>query len=118
MVPVSLKTLENWRKLTTNTANCSLIWIFYKLANTAVSFQTKSIQNKKLINLVLENSNFISETSHNPEKIIFNFSGHELNDDKKSLPCKGLNFAIPPKRVDYADHMLPFKLLFRNINKN
>ena len=34
------------------------------------------------------------------------------------LLCKRLNFSIPPKRLDYADHMLPFELLFRDINKN
>ena len=60
----------------------------------------------------------ISETSHNPEKVIFNFSSHELSEYEKSLLCKGLNFVIPPKRLDYADHMLPFELLFRDINKS
>ena len=60
----------------------------------------------------------ISETSHNPEKVIFNISSHELSDDEKALLCKGLNFAIPPKRLDYADHMLSFELLFRDINKS
>ena len=25
---------------------------------------------------------------------------------------------IPPKRLDYADHMLPFELLVRDINKS
>ena len=42
----------------------------------------------------------------------------EFQSDEKSLLCKGLNFAILPKRLDFADHMLPFKLLFRDINKN
>ena len=55
----------------------------------------------------------ISETFHDPEKVIFNFSSHWLSDDEKSLLCKGLNFAIP-----HADQMLAFKLLFRDINKN
>ena len=38
--------------------------------------------------------NLISETSYNPEKVIFNFSNHELSDDEESLLCKGLNFAF------------------------
>ena len=59
----------------------------------------------------------ISETSHNPDKMIFNFSIHELSDDEKSLLCKGLHFSIPSKCLDYADHMLPFEL-FRDTNKN
>ena len=60
----------------------------------------------------------MSATLRDPEKVIFNFSSHDLCDDEKSLLCKGLNFSIPPKRLDYADHMLPFELLFRDINKN
>ena len=57
--------------------------------------------------------------SHEPENVIFNFSCHELSDDKKNCcSVKGLNFSIPHKHLDYADHMLPFKLLFRNIYKN
>ena len=58
-----------------------------------------------------------AEISHNLEKVIFNFSSHELNDDEKLWLCKGLKFSIPFKHLDYRDHMLPFKLLFRDINK-
>ena len=60
----------------------------------------------------------VSARSHDPEKMSFNFSSHDLSDDEKSLLCKGLNFSIPPKRLDYGDHMLPFELLFRDLNKN
>ena len=28
----------------------------------------------------------------------------------------GLNFAIPPKNVNYANYLLPVELLFRNID--
>ena len=55
---------------------------------------------------------------HDPEKVIFNFSSLELSVDEKLLLCEDLNFSIPPKQLDYADHMLPFELLFRDINKN
>ena len=27
-----------------------------------------------------------------------------------------LNFAIPPKNINYVDYLLPFELLFRNID--
>ena len=77
-----------------------------------------NINNKKLSNLVLENSNFVSGMSHDPGKMIFNFFSHDLSDDKKSLFCIGLNFLIPPKRLDYSDHMLPLELLLNDINKN
>ena len=52
--------------------------LFLNINNQKIN---KSIQNKKLSNLVLENSNLISETSHNLEKVTFNFSSHELSDD-------------------------------------
>ena len=78
----------------------------------------KRIRNKNLTYLVLENSNSCLGMSHNPEKVMFNFSSHELSDYEKSLLCKGFNFSIPPKRLAYADHILPFELLFRDINKD
>ena len=67
--------------------------------------RAKSIKNKKLSNLVFESSILISETSHDPYKVIFNFSGHELSDDKKFLVCKGLKLPITPKRLDFSDHI-------------
>ena len=96
---------------------CHVCTLFLNINNKKLN-RDKRIQNKKFSNLVLENFNLISETSHDPEKMIFNFSSHELSDDEKSLLCKGLNFSIAPKCLDYADHMLPFELLFRDINKN
>ena len=59
----------------------------------------------------------VSARSHDPEKMSFNFSSHDLSDDEKSLLCKGLNFSIPPKRLDYPDHMLPFEFLFSDIDE-
>ena len=47
--------------------------------------RTKTIQNKKLSNLVFENSNLTSKTSDNFEKVIFNFSSHEM---KNRCPVK------------------------------
>ena len=31
------------------------------------------------------------------------------------LLVKGLNFALPPKKLKYDDHLLPFELLYRDI---
>ena len=83
--------------------------LFLNINNKNLS-RAKSIQNKKF--------DLISATSHDPQKVIFNLSSHDLSDDEKSLLCKGLKFSIPPKRLDYGDHMLPFDLLFRDLNKN
>ena len=54
--------------------------------------------------------------SHDPDKVVFNFSGHVLNTTEKSLLSKELNFAIPPKNTNYADCMLPFELLYRDVD--
>ena len=88
---------------------CHVCTLFLNINNKNLS-RAKSIQNKKF--------DLISATLHDPQKVIFNLSSHGLSDDEKSLLCKGLNFSIPPKRLDYGDHMLPFELLFRDLNKN
>ena len=54
---------------------------------------------------------------HDPDKIISNFSNYTLSDDEKSLLTKGLNFALPAKKLKYADYLLPFELLYRDINQ-
>ena len=64
----------------------------------------------------MNNSYRYCATSHDPDKAIFNFSGHALNITGKPLLSKGLNFAIPPKDINYADFMLTFELLYRDID--
>ena len=73
-------------------------------------------QGKKLHSLFLNNSYHNSVISHNPDEVIFNFSSHVLNTTEKSLLSKGLNFAIPPKNINYADYMIPFELLYRDVD--
>ena len=53
-----------------------------------------------------------SKTSHDPQKVIFNYSSHVLTESEKSLLCKGLNFAIPPDKLEYSDFLLSFELLY------
>ena len=45
----------------------------------------------------------------------FNYSSYTLSKSEKSLLCKGLNFAIPPDKLEYSDYLLPFELLYRDI---
>ena len=71
----------------------------------------QNIHSKKLFNLGLE----VSKVSHDPNKIIFNYSSHNISKSEKSLLCKGLNFAIPPDKLEYSDYLLPFELLYRDI---
>ena len=71
----------------------------------------QDIHSRKLLNLGIESS----KTSHNPQKVIFNYSSHVLTESEKILLCKGLNFAIPPDKLEYADFLLLFELLYRDI---
>ena len=41
----------------------------------------------------------IIDVSHDPNKIIYNFSNYHLTDSDKSS-VRGLNFAIPPKKTE------------------
>ena len=38
-----------------------------------------------------------------------------LSKSEKRLLCKGLNFAIPPDKLEYSDYLLPFELLYRDM---
>ena len=58
----------------------------------------EDIHSKKIFDLGSENF----QTSHDPDKVIFNYSSHVLTESKKRLFCKSLNLAIPPKTLKYA----------------
>ena len=47
---------------------------------------------------------------------MLNFWSYQLSEHEKSLLSKGLNFDISPKILNYAGYILPFQLLFRDIN--
>ena len=59
----------------------------FLVSNDKNNYKIRKNQGKKLHNLFLNNSYHNSVTSHDPDKVIFNFSGHVL----KSLLSKGLN---------------------------
>ena len=97
-----------------------LKWIdFHHVCNLFLTGNDKSIskhqniQDKKFGKL----SSFVGEKvlSHDPEKVIYNFSKHNLTEAEKSVLCKGLQFALPPRKLEYADYMVSFELLFRDI---
>ena len=69
----------------------------------------------KLKNLIPNFSwDLIATSSHDPEKVIFNFSSYKLSPSDKRLLSKGLRFAIPPKQVDYSEYLTEFELLYRS----
>ena len=56
----------------------------------------------------------VATFSHDPEKVIFNFSPYKLLSSGKDLFSKGLRFAIPPKQIDYPNFMAELELLCRS----
>ena len=77
----------------------------------------ESIHNKKISHLLRSHPirHDSSTGSHDPEKIVINFSNHVLKEHEKTLLAKGLGFNIPSKRIRCDDYMLPLELLFRDI---
>ena len=47
--------------------------------------------------------------------MIFNYSSYKPSKEEKNLLAKGLNFALPPKILNYGDYFIPFELLYCNI---
>ena len=108
-----------------NSLNCKMNYIDYvHVCNTFLVSNNKNIskvketQDKKLCNLLLKNIGKTFDTCQDPDKVIFNFSSYNLSDHEKSVLCKGLNFAIPPKAIEYSELLLPFEMLFREITSS
>ena len=95
----------------------SYVCSFFLVANDKSILHHDNIQKRKLQNLLKISSNDIFSDSHNPDKVIFNFSSYELIDDEKNILCKGLNFSVKPGLIEYSEFLLPFELLFRDIKR-
>ena len=52
----------------------------------------------------------VATPSHDPEKVIFNFSSYELSSNDKDPLSKRPQFAVPPKQIDYSNFMTKFEL--------
>ena len=73
----------------------------------------KYTHKKKLSDLISGYEVNLTRFLHDPNKVVFNFSSHVLTKDEKSLLCKRLRFCIPPKKIEYADFLKQFELLYR-----
>ena len=56
----------------------------------------------------------VATSSRDPEKVIFNFSSHELTSSEKHLLSKELRFTIPPRQIDYSGYLAKYELLYRS----
>ena len=76
----------------------------------------KRIQEKKFINPLSYTPEGHS-TTHDPDKVVFNYSILSLSEADKTLLSKGLNFALPENVIAYDEFMLPYEVLYRGIQK-
>ena len=77
-------------------------------------FKCKYKRRKKLRYLIPGYEGNPTRFSHDPNKVIFTFSSHDLTEHQKNLHCKGFRFSIPPKRIDYGGFLIQFELLYRS----
>ena len=85
----------------------------FLVGNDSKLVKIKQIHYKKLHALGKDNS----IGAHDPDKVIFNYSSYKLSDIEKKVLVRGLNFALPPVKLNYADYLTPFELLFRDVSK-
>ena len=85
----------------------------FLVGNDSKLSKVRDVHNKKLHNLGLENR----YECHDTDKVIFKYSSYKLSDLEKNLLAKGLNYALPPIKLNYGDYMTPFELFYRKIRK-
>ncbi len=89
------------------------IHVTSKLSRSIVSSlaQQQGVQERKFERLLSEKA----RTSVDPSKVIFNLSSHVLSPAQKKLLSRGLNFALPPRKLSDHDYLTPFELLYRSV---
>ena len=86
------------------------ILCLFLVGNDSKLSKVRDVHNKKLHNLGLQNR----YQCHDP---VFNYSSYELSDLEKRLLAKGLNYALPPVKLNYGDYMTLFELFYCEIQK-
>ena len=76
--------------------------------NVKIAKQIESTQNTKLSKILEENP------KHSAKDLIYNFSSRSLTSSQEAILMKGLNYALPPKKLIYEDYLLNFELFFRS----
>ena len=74
--------------------------------------QHQRTQDRKLFRL---SSKAKKESSLDPNSVVFNFSQRLITDEEKEILSKGLNFSIPPNKLDYCAFLAPFEILHKQL---
>ena len=64
-------------------------------------------KSENLFEILLEK---VINDSHDPNNVIFDFFSYELRDVEKSVLCKGLNFSVKPKSIEYSEFLVPIEM--------
>ena len=78
--------------------------------NDKVLKQKSTIQGSKFSNSIKD-----KKVQHDTDRIIFNCSSYVLSEAEKPLLLNGLNFEIPPKKLNHADCLVNFELFYWDI---
>ena len=100
--------IEEELQRTLSVLDFSYICSLFLVANDKSILHHDNMQKRKLQNLLKISSNNIFSDSHNPDRVIFNFSSYELVDDGKNVLCIGLNFSVKPGLIEYSEFLLTF----------
>ena len=84
-----------------------------ELENTR-QLKYENFQEKKLFRLSVSTA---KRCNIDPDKVVFNQSKRVLSAQEKSILARGLNFSIPPRKLDYVDFLVSFELLHRKVAK-
>ena len=104
----SINQIRNELRETMSSLDYLFISSLFLESNRKALERIQSKQNRKLSKLMEDNP------VHDVDDLVFNFSSHTLTDAQKSILSKGLNFALPPKKLRYEDYLLNFELLFKS----
>ena len=83
----------------------------FLVGNDKKILNVKEVHSKKLKKLGM----VAGLKSHDPDKVIANYSSYKLSNNEKKLLFKGLNFAVPPQKLNYADYLAPYELMLRDV---
>ena len=72
--------------------------------------QHQRIQDRKIFRLCTGQKS--SANSFNPDDVVFNFSSRLISDKEKEILSKGLNFAVPPTRLNVCSFLTPFEKFY------
>ena len=67
--------------------------------------QHQRVQDRKIFRLCSRQKN---SNSVNPDDVVFNFSDRLISDKEKEILSNGLNFAIPPTKLNFCSFLTPF----------